>query len=409
LLPKPALAPAEERTQAPPLAQRAGPRGAALGQTMQLLNARPALVAQRAIAASLAGSTLAALPARALPETGPGAAPVQLMPPKRKHAPKKKKAKKKKKQKVIEQEDEEIPELIAPQEGGELDPVSQEDERDNPKIEIAERDEEKQDKEDDEESEEQQPQYSDYSDSETEAIRKGGKAAKKWRGAVTNYTKQGYDRKRAKIDNKVERGGLEAAIGRLLEDAGLIHGEVTGDRAKGATTVTTAILLHEPTKVYKRFAFCNLGLMPPALREKAEELGYHVVQAPETHAEGQLIEYLYVRSPIYEHGDMGVNREHCAECHILMKTFFGTEDYATQTERSEEIYSKYKSPSLLREAVGEEEYGPITKYRTKDGGKNKLAREHMKQQNELKKKRKKEKGLEKSERKQEDFIEDNEN
>lgn len=327
----------------------------ALDETAARLNARPALVAQRALADRLSD--------------GP---PVQLGRKKnKKRKPIKRKTTENKKRKLVLEEDEKPTEVGEHSEESRSDQSVEEEERDrvpsHGKRESnsgnSSSDEEEERKDEKEEIEEKKDEES---DSEDEAVKTGHKPAKKHRGLVVNYTK--FKPTGEKVANKVEHGSVGAATGRLMADAKAIH-KVLPEKAKGPTTITTALLLHKPTQLYKRFAFCNLALMPLNCRTVAEQRGYHVVKAPETHAEGQLIEYLYVRGPIYEHHNMGVDKDHCAECQILMESYFGKEDYSTKAGKSDDVYNKYKSPSLLREAVGVEKFGPITKFRDKDGGK----------------------------------------
>lgn len=213
-----------------------------------------------------------------------------------------------------------------------------------------------------------------YSDSEAESSPRRRELAQEH--GVRNYTKYSRKKGTAKVVNKVPKTGVEAAAGQLMAHAKQIQSKATG-KSSGPTTITTALLLHKPTGIYKKFAFTNIGLMAAPLRREAESLGYHVVKAPETHAEGQLIQYLYVRDPVYGHHNMGVDKDHCAECQILMQTYFG-EEYGTKAGKSNEIFTHYKSPSLLRLAVGAPEFGPITKFRTHDGGKNELAKQYGK-------------------------------
>jgi hypothetical protein len=241
----------------------------------------------------------------------------------------------------------------------------------------------------DEASEEQAPADDDaYSDSEDEANRaqhagrgptargepgherfkkKGVTPIEYYGHEVSNYTKKNREPGAPKVDNKVAPENLATAGGKLNEDAKAIHGALDSDRAKGATTISTVILLHTPSGQHKKFAFANTDPMPATCRAKAEALGYHAVKAPQTHAESEMIAYLYVRSPIYEHADMGVDKAHCAECRILMGRYFGGEDYQTHQAHSENLYTNYHAPDVLREAVGVPYPEPITDKRLPGG------------------------------------------
>jgi hypothetical protein len=224
----------------------------------------------------------------------------------------------------------------------------------------------------------------DYSDSEDEAERSGNTFAKKWgtRGhkAVINYTKQGQGAYRAgtkkkgmrkKVDNYVDPKDNATAAASLEDDAKQIHDvipktDVTGtaNRTYGATTITTSLEKHRKTGLLKKFAFTNTDLMPPGLRDEAEGLGYHVVKAQKSHAEGEKIQYDAAREGVYEHEDMGTDKEHCEECEWAMGQTYGS-GVQTQTGYSGKRFKKWHNPEALQEALGLT--SAATPYRTKKG------------------------------------------
>lgn len=368
----------------------------ALDETARRLNARPSLVAQRGLAARLGGG-----------------APLQLMPrgfPGDKKEPEKKRKgtgnskNKNKKTKTISRESSDI---------REVDSEHEEDRKDTsdiiPTLEIEEKKIESPRKKSSPKKVakkkrtrktivrppnligEEEKTESDYSDSEGEADKERIELAKKH--GVVNFTKKSREKNKRirKVRNKIDAKGLEEAKGKLNGDAKAIQSKATN--RPGAVVVTTALLFHPETKLYKKFAFTNGKLMLPDLRTEAERLGYHVVKAPTTHAESQMIQYLYVRSPVYMHEDMGVDRDHCDECHILMASYFDKEDYGTHASKSKDVYKHYHAPSLLYKAVDKEEGQPISKYRDEkgelnEGGKIALS-DSKKRRNKLRKQTKK--------------------
>jgi hypothetical protein len=216
-----------------------------------------------------------------------------------------------------------------------------------------------------------------YSDSESEAepqARQYSRANK-----IRNYTKKGGgQRDRPKVDNYVLEKDVDTAVDRLEADARAIHdvlpprstdknGKDVADRTYGATTITTAIFetkTKDGKTIYKKFVFGNTGLLAPKLREKAESLGYHVIQAPQAHAEGEMIQYLEGRQGKYEHYSMATDKEHCAECELAMKHYFGAASYNTQTGHSGKVFQRWRNPRGLQEALGPDFENP---HRDSDG------------------------------------------
>jgi hypothetical protein len=74
--------------------------------------------------------------------------------------------------------------------------------------------------------------------------------------------------------------------------------------------------------------------MGPKLREKAQELGYEVIKAAQSHAEGQFIQFLRKRNKgneqVYTHIiAMGCSRPHCKECDLVLRLLLGERYHQT--------------------------------------------------------------------------------
>ena len=88
--------------------------------------------------------------------------------------------------------------------------------------------------------------------------------------------------------------------------------------------------------------------MEPNHRHKACELGYDVIQADPSHAEGQFLQFLYKRMSqnpgLYTHiVGMGCSRRHCCECDSALKLCLGKNySYVTAAAQQQQVGS---SPS----------------------------------------------------------------
>lgn len=174
-------------------------------------------------------------------------------------------------------------------------------------------------------------------------------------GHIVNVTKTGPRKKGVphdKVDNTIDASNLAQAVSSLQADATTIHDLIPADsRSFGATTISTAIVNRADGRGYRKFVFCNLdGNLPPLLRHKAEELGYHVIRAPQAHAEGQMLQYLQSRSSVYTVHSMGCDKEHCQECEWAMDVYFGT--YKTESGFSGKVFKNWYNPPPLQEALG---------------------------------------------------------
>lgn len=159
-----------------------------------------------------------------------------------------------------------------------------------------------------------------------------------------------------KVDN---RAYSHADIAALQADAKVIHDVIPerdsrgkSNRSYGATTIVCVALRQSDGRL-RKMAFCNKdGPMPPTLRAKAEELGYQVGEGLQSHAEGELLQYLHQRGEVYTLYDMGCDKPHCKECNWGMRKTLG--DYPTQTEKSDATYTKYYIPEPLADALGQD-------------------------------------------------------
>jgi len=121
------------------------------------------------------------------------------------------------------------------------------------------------------------------------------------------------------------------------------------NRSYGATTVVCCVLLIRGS--YRKLCFSNSkGAMPVRLRNKAHALGYHVVQAMQSHAEGELIQYAKTYKDVTL-VDMGCDKEHCKECNFLLNVY-SNGGFDTQTETSDKTFKNYYMPEPLQDAVG---------------------------------------------------------
>jgi hypothetical protein len=114
----------------------------------------------------------------------------------------------------------------------------------------------------------------------------------------------------------------------LSIDAFDIVGSEPNDRTK-KSTVCLCVALRDKHKHVKKFAFHNgEHIMSLAMRNKACVLGYDVIQAQQSHAEGQLIQFLIGRDQKrpgwYTHIlGVGCSRSYCAECKVLFRGCLG--------------------------------------------------------------------------------------
>ena len=217
----------------------------------------------------------------------------------------------------------------------------------------------------------------DASDSESEAedetrthLPPNAKKRKRDHESIFNFTKnEGRAKKKGKWDTKRDDTGKRkvprvnnflvtgSARPKLADDAKAIHDVLPEDdasghksRSFGATTVVCALVLREGK--LRKLVFCNVaGVMSTALRQKAHQLGYHVVRALQAHAEGEMIQYLNTYKD-FSLVEIGCDKEHCQECNFLMNKFFRA-DYSTQTGVSDRVFKNYFIPKPYERAIGQ--------------------------------------------------------
>lgn len=158
---------------------------------------------------------------------------------------------------------------------------------------------------------------------------------------VKNYSrKQGHYNQTANyikneiIENNVSPEDLqskEKLLTKLSKDALIILEEALTESKN--RTVIFCVVLKDINNHLKKFAFYNgENPMPLSMRNKAEELGYDVIKAGQTHAEGQFLQFLLARATKLNHYThivgMGCSKKHCAECDALMCLLLGNNYYA---------------------------------------------------------------------------------
>ena len=143
---------------------------------------------------------------------------------------------------------------------------------------------------------------------------------------VSNYSKF----KESEPTDNYAHDRNEVTPSQLAQDAYRIHQKlVEGDQQRVAqcTTVLCVALMNQE-KGIKKFVSCNLELLPPALRNQSKYMGYHVIRAGQSHAEGEFLQFLWKRSrqpePAYTPIiGMGCSRKHCQECDLLLQLVLG--------------------------------------------------------------------------------------
>ena len=143
--------------------------------------------------------------------------------------------------------------------------------------------------------------------------------------AKNNYLQE----KEVKVSNEesMTRKLLCTKLAKDALDISIMHHSA---RTRDATTCLCVVLVDKHRRA-KKFVFHNKdGSLQRTMREKAEELGYDIINAEQAHAAGEFMQFLLGRkqeSPgRYTHIlGMGCSRPHCAECDSLLKLFLGQE------------------------------------------------------------------------------------
>ncbi|AKT36983.1 hypothetical protein [Chondromyces crocatus] len=165
-------------------------------------------------------------------------------------------------------------------------------------------------------------------------------------------------RKVPPVNNRI-KGQAEWDNLDLEADAKAIHdviprtvmrkGQVRANQTHGATTILCTVM--ETETAYRKLVFWNRdGRMPPAMRKVAHARGYHAIQAPAAHAEGEMVEYVHnykFRTLVI----MGCDKPHCAECRVLV-TGYLERPYLSHSESSTKVFRTYNMNTPLKEATG---------------------------------------------------------
>lgn len=189
---------------------------------------------------------------------------------------------------------------------------------------------------------------------------------------VSNHTKM-YT-----LNRKPEKGTFinnyalsfeEVTPSQLKADAEEIHHAIPeqnsngmANRKYGATTILCVALVDKYGRV-KKFAFSNSnGIMGKSLRVKAHELRYHVVQAQQAHAEGELLQFLQERGRTYTHIiALGCDKDHCKECDwALNDKLEGDYLRVSGNRKSTKRFRKWYIPPALAALLGQT-YTPHSK------------------------------------------------
>ncbi|MEM7055790.1 MAG: hypothetical protein AAF392_02820 [Bacteroidota bacterium] len=127
-------------------------------------------------------------------------------------------------------------------------------------------------------------------------------------------------------NNYVKKGSTIPTSSSLAKDAKLIHESCKGDISR---IVIFCVALRDKNEHIKKFAFHNSEtVMSLGSRMQAEALGYDVIQAGQSHAEGQFLQFLHNRDQkrpgLYTHIiAMGCSKPHCRECDCLLQLVLG--------------------------------------------------------------------------------------
>ncbi len=154
-----------------------------------------------------------------------------------------------------------------------------------------------------------------------------------------------------RVDNRV-MSDKEYNTRSLEEDAQDIWAAATaGSKRAGATTIVCAIVHHEDGTL-RKYAFCNLGIVPKKGRLEAESKGYHVIVTNKCHAELSALTYFAARKNLGNFPvRMGCDKPHCQECaNIMHKASSGF--FSTDTQVSKEVYTNYKGSQEQLQLLG---------------------------------------------------------
>lgn len=187
-------------------------------------------------------------------------------------------------------------------------------------------------------------------------INRTKKIAKRTKNSMS-YTLRTKNKKRvvARINNRT------ASVAGLAADAKAIHDTIPQfdddgnvSRSFGATTVVCALYTKTVDGSIRKYCYTNKdNTTPTDLREAAEQLGYHMVNAPKAHAEAEMIMHHHTRYGMTLDA-IGCDKDHCAECTKLMDTYYETR-VVSDNLYSKSIFKKYHFPLLLQSALGRDD------------------------------------------------------
>jgi TPR repeat protein len=160
----------------------------------------------------------------------------------------------------------------------------------------------------------------------------------------------------------------QATCDQLKNDAGTIWNHVNDKFKNGDKITILCVALRKNDGHVKKFVFTNQPSIYqwfetyPNTKEtmkeicnKAHELGYHVIMAQQSHAEGELLQFLQERKTSYTHlMAMGCDKDHCPLCANMMQEngVFGDnlKDYS-RNEVSNKYSDNWYVPTALRNAL----------------------------------------------------------
>jgi hypothetical protein len=117
------------------------------------------------------------------------------------------------------------------------------------------------------------------------------------------------------------------------------------------------VVLIDKHRHAKKFVFHNQkDSLPEAISDRAEELGYDIINAEQAHAEGEFMQFLLRQKQEapnrYTHIlGMGCSRLHCSECDLLFKILLG-QDYHNFTASMCVVAKSKNLPTVERHQGG---------------------------------------------------------
>ena len=181
---------------------------------------------------------------------------------------------------------------------------------------------------------------------------------------------QGEDREHGSYDNGVGNGTLfnkekadnfvkqldDIRPEKLAKDATEIWNAIPNEKSRKNATVICAALRDTDGFVRLFTVWNKNSVLCPAAREKAYKLGYHVIRAQQSHAEGQLLQFLSKRADVYTHlVAMGCDKDHCIECDWMMKNHLCPGYLSISGNEVGSRKPKWKVPEALAAIIGRTE------------------------------------------------------